>query len=204
MGTKRDVYKRADHWTLKAQTEGYPARSVYKLQELDLRFALTRKAHCVLDLGASPGSWSAWLLRHLEGSAKVVAVDLNPLDASVAARGAGEDLVFIQGDITTNEVRDEVARHGLFDLVVSDAAPLTSGNHLVDSSRSRELVHAALGYAQAVLKVGGSFCAKVFQSGGEQRLLDEMKAIFDGVKVSKPKACRPTSREIYLVGLGKL
>ena len=199
MGTKRDVYKRADQWTLKARGEGYPARSVYKLQEIDQRFALTRGVHCVLDLGASPGSWSAWLLRRLVLKAKVIAVDLNPLDASVA----GEALVFIQGDMTSDAVQQQVAGWAPFDLVVSDAAPLTSGNHLVDTARSIELVQAALGYAQVMLRAGGSFCAKVFQSGAEQRLLEAMKAMFADVKEAKPKACRPASREIYLVGLRK-
>lgn len=198
MGSKRDVYQRADYWTLKAQEEGYPARSVYKLEEIDQRFGLVRGSRTVLDLGASPGSWSAWLLRRLAGRGKVVAVDLNPLDATVA----GEGLVFIQGDMTSAAVQGQLALFAPFDLVLSDAAPLTSGNHLVDTSRSRELFLAALAFAQRLLKAGGRFCAKVFQGGGERQLLDEMKAMFGEARAFKPKACRPSSREIYLVGLG--
>ena len=200
MGSKRDVYQRADHWTLKAQEEGYPARSVYKLQEIDQRFALTRSCRTVLDLGASPGSWSAWLLRHLGSKGKVVALDLNPLDESVA----GERLVFIQGDMTGEAVQEQLAEYAPFDLVLSDAAPLTSGNHLVDTNRSRELFLAALGCAQHFLKAGGHFCAKVFQGASQQRLLAAVKVMFDDARAFKPKACRPSSREIYLIGLGKL
>ena len=200
MGSNRDVYKRVDHWTLKAQEEGYPARSVYKLQEIDQRFALTRGCRIVLDLGASPGSWSAWLLRHLDSKGKVVAVDLNPLDASVA----GGQLVFVQGDMTEDAVQRQLSGCAPFDLVLSDAAPLTSGNHLVDTSRSRELFLAALGCAQKFLKVGAPFCAKVFQGASQQRLLAAVKAMFAEARAFKPKVCRASSREIYLIGLGKL
>ena len=198
MGSKRDVYQRADQWTLKAKAAGYPARSVYKLAEIDQRFALTRGARLVLDLGASPGSWSAWLLRRLASRGKVIAVDLNPLDATVA----GGNLMFIQGDMTAEAVQGQLAAFAPFDLVLSDAAPLTSGNHSVDTSRSCELFCAALGCAQRLLKAGGRFCAKVFQGGGERQLLDDVKAMFAEARVVKPKACRPSSREIYLVGLG--
>lgn len=200
MGSKRDVYQRADYWTQKAQAEGYPARSVYKLAEIDQHFALTRGVHTVLDLGAAPGSWSAWLLRRLAGRGKVVAVDLNPLDESVA----GGALVFIQGDMTEGAVQKQLAECAPFDLVLSDAAPLTSGNHLVDTSRSRELFGAALGCAQQFLRAGGHFCAKVFQGSSQQQLLAAVKAMFDEARAFKPKACRPSSREIYLIGLGKL
>ena len=198
MGTKRAVYQKADYWTLKAKAAGYPARSVYKLEELEEHFALVRGSRTVLDLGASPGSWSAWLLRRLSGRGKVVAVDLNPLDERVA----GEALVFIQGDMTGEAVQGQLLAFAPFDLVLSDAAPLTSGNHVVDTGRSQELFCAALACARRFLKAGGHFCAKVFQGGGQRLLLDEMKAMFAEARVARPKACRPSSREIYLVGLG--
>lgn len=192
-------YEKPDFWSRKAFSEGYPARSVYKLQALDEKFGLLRKHACILDLGAAPGSWTTFLLRTLAGSGKVVACDLNPLAASVQ----GDNLVFIEGDLHDADVREAIRRHGPFDLVVSDAAPLTTGSKVVDTARSQALVKMALWYAETMLKVGGAFAVKVFQNGSQQALLKTMRTLFATAKGFKPQACRAESFETYLVGLDK-
>lgn len=192
-------YEKPDFWSKKAFSEGYPARSVYKLQEIDQKFGMIKKNYKVLDLGAAPGSWTTFLLRQMKGSGKVVSCDLNPLSKSVK----GENLVFIQGDLQQKEIFDQIKSEGPFDLVVCDAAPLTTGNRIVDTARSSGLVKMAIWYAQTMLKTGGNFAVKIFQNGDQQALLKNMREIFTNAKGFKPQACRSESFETYLIGLGK-
>ena len=192
-------YEKPDFWSRKAFSEGYPARSVYKLKEIDEKFGMIKKNFKVLDLGAAPGSWTTFLLRTLGTSGLVVSCDLNPLSKDVK----GDNLVFIQGDLTDNSIVESIKSHGPFDLVVCDAAPLTTGNRVVDTARSEGLVKMAIWYAQIMLKAGGNFAVKVFQNGDQQALLKSMREIFAAAKGFKPVACRSESFETYLIGLNK-
>lgn len=151
MPSKRNSYSKPDFWSQKAFKEGYPARSVYKLQEIDQKFGFLKKGYTVLDLGSAPGSWTTWLLRNLDESGKVVSVDLNPLSKDVK----GSNLVFFQGDLLSEEIREQITQQGPYDLVVCDAAPLTTGNRTIDTLRSKSLVEMAIWYAQTMLRTGG-------------------------------------------------
>lgn len=192
-------YEKPDFWSQKAFKEGYPARSVYKLQEIDKKFGMVKKNYTVLDLGSAPGSWTTWLLRTLEGTGIVVSVDLNPLAKSVK----GDNLFFFQGDLLSETIRTKIEEKGPYDLVVCDAAPLTTGNRTVDTARSRGLVEMAIWYAESMLKKGGNFCVKIFQNGDQQKELQKMKIIFENAKGFKPEACRAESFETYLIGLNR-
>ncbi len=192
-------YEKPDFWSQKAFQEGYPARSVYKLKEIDEKFGMIKKNYVVLDLGAAPGSWTTFLLRKMDGTGKVVSCDLNPLSKSVK----GENLLFIQGDLNDAEIRQKIKSEGLYDLVVCDAAPKTTGNRTVDTARSEQLVEMAIWYAQTMLKTGGNFCVKIFQNGDQQKLLKLMREIFTTAKGFKPEACRSESFETYLIGINK-
>lgn len=192
-------YEKPDFWSQKAFQEGYPARSVYKLKEIDEKFGMIKKNYVVLDLGAAPGSWTTFLLRKMDGTGKVVSCDLNPLSKSVK----GENLLFVQGDLNDAEIRQKIKSEGLYDLVVCDAAPKTTGNRTVDTARSEQLVEMAIWYAQTMLKTGGNFCVKIFQNGDQQKLLKLMREIFTNAKGFKPEACRSESFETYLIGINK-
>lgn len=199
MPSKQNSYSKPDFWSQKAFREGYPARSVYKLEEIDKKFGMLKKGYTVLDLGSAPGSWTTWLLRNLGQSGKVVSVDLNPLAKSVK----GDNLVFFQGDLLSEEIRMQITANGPYDLVVCDAAPLTTGNRTIDTARSKALVDMAIWYAQAMLKKGGNFCVKIFQNGDQQKQLIKMRETFTSAKGFKPEACRTESFETYLIGLNK-
>lgn len=192
-------YEKPDYWSQKAFSEGYPARSVYKLKEIDEKFGMIKKNYTVLDLGAAPGSWTVFLLRKLDNTGKVVSCDLNPLAKSVK----GDNLTFLQGDLNAAEIRQKIRELGPYDLVVCDAAPKTTGNRTVDTARSEQLVEMAIWYAQAMLKSGGNFAVKIFQNGDQQRLLKSMREIFTTAKGFKPEACRSESFETYLIGVNK-
>jgi len=196
-------YKKQDHWQLKARNEGYPARSVYKLKEMDEKFNLIKPRYKILDLGAAPGSWSLYILRKTPG-AFLISADLSPLSREFD-RGLfnGENFSFIQGDFTVPEIRDAVLKQGPYNLIVSDAAPATTGSRVVDTSRSLELAEAASSYAETALVRGGNLVIKVFQGGDTSDLLKRLGGLFKTAKSYKPQACRGDSFETYYLGFEK-
>jgi len=204
-------YKKPDYWQLKARQEGYPARSVYKLKEMDEKFGLLKiprsggaKEFRVLDLGAAPGSWSLYVLRKMSaaGTGFLTAVDLAPLSCEFD-KGFfdGANFFFIQGDITGAAVRETIVSRGPYSLIISDAAPATTGNHTVDAARSLELAEAVIACAELALARGGSLAIKVFQGGDTAQLLKKIKTLFGTAKNFKPQACRSESVETYYIGL---
>ena len=198
-------YSKPDHYALKAQKEGYPARSVYKFMEMDEKFGLLRGGapFRVLDLGAAPGSWSLYILRRIK-QVSLVSVDLSPLSRQFDG-GLFEkpDFTFIHGDFTQSEIREAILSKGPYRLVASDAAPATSGNRSLDTLRSLELAEIALDYAENALAEGGDFVVKVFQGGDTGNLLKKIRGLFRTGKSFKPQACRPQSFETYYLGLEK-
>jgi len=225
-------YEHPDYWTLRAKKEGYPARSVYKLEEIVKKFGLlnglgsrrgtpersqTGAGPAILDVGAAPGSWSLWLLRQMKGRGTLMAVDIQDLDivsqieamdlhkATGTAKvdePIGAHFTFVKGSILDEPVRARLRELGPYNLVVSDAAPATSGNRLVDQARSEELVEAVIGLALEVLAPGGALVTKIFQGGEERRLLTELRVHFAQARAFKPQACRSESFETYLVATG--
>jgi 23S rRNA (uridine2552-2'-O)-methyltransferase len=204
-------YAKPDFWTLKAKKEGYPARSVYKLEEIVAKFSLIKKTGSqdqpglaglkgprILDIGAAPGSWSLWILRKLAGRGRLVAVDIQDLGISPA----DENFAFIKGSIFDEPIRSGLRDRGPYALVVSDAAPSTTGNRLVDQARSEALVDAVMALAFEVLAPGGALVMKIFQGGEEKRLLTELRARFAQARGFKPETCRAESFETYLVATG--
>jgi len=205
-------YSKLDHFSIKAQKEGYPARSVYKLKEMDEKFRLVKKGSSfkALDLGAAPGSWSLYIMRKISGGGEsaekpsLVSVDISPLSRSFdAGLFDRKDFCFIQGDFTLPDIREAILSRGPYSLLVSDAAPATSGNRSLDTIRSLELAETALDYAGAALAKGGNLAVKVFQGGDTAKLLKAMRGLFESAKSFKPEACRPESFETYYLGLGK-
>ncbi|MGD9939478.1 MAG: SAM-dependent methyltransferase [Clostridia bacterium] len=191
------AYDKSDFWAIKAKKEGYPARSVYKLMELDKKFSLIKPGSRILDIGAAPGSWSLWTLKQLNERGFLAAVDLQALGISPGAA----NFTFIRGDLYDPAVRTALAALGPYDLVMSDAAPSTSGNRGLDTDRSESIVEAVLDYAEEMLRPGGKVVAKLFVGGGERELLDRMKKSYTTARGFKPTACRTVSFETYLVGL---
>jgi len=213
-------YSKPDYFAIKAQKEGYPARSVYKFKEMDEKFGLLKGSKGgsslfrVLDLGAAPGSWSLYMLRKIAGRVSgggtssaepsLVSVDLAPLSRQYDEGLFDKpEFFFIQGDFTQDKIREEILSHGPYNLLVSDAAPSTTGNRSIDTIRSLELAETALNYAETTLIKGGNFVVKVFQGGDTGNLLKQMRGLFESAKSFKPQACRAESFETYYLGLGK-
>jgi 23S rRNA (uridine2552-2'-O)-methyltransferase len=189
---------RSDTYVKQARHEGYRSRAVYKLEELDQRDHLLRPGISMVDLGAAPGGWSQYAQRRLGDKARIVALDVLPMDPLPG-------VTFIQGDFREAPVLDALEAavgEAKVDLVLSDMAPNISGVDAADQAGTVHLAELALEFARARLKPGGVFVAKLFQGEGFDEFLKELRQNFSKVSLRKPKASRPRSREIYLVARG--
>jgi len=187
-----------DPYVASAQTEGYRARSAYKLIEIDDRFHLLAPGRRVVDLGAAPGGWSqvaAKRVRSTDVAPLVVAVDY--LDMAPVP-----GVVVLKKDFLDADA-PEVIRAALggerVDVVLSDMAAPTTGHRKTDHLRTIHLCETAADFAATVLRPGGHFVAKVFQGGTEGELLAALKRRFRSVHHVKPPASRAESVELYLV-----
>ena len=191
--------KYQDHYFLKAKQENYPARSVYKLKEMDSRFHLFKPGMKVLDLGAAPGSWSLGAAEKVGSSGMILAADIKDTLTVFPP-----NVSFMQEDVFNRSPAFESVLQELapFDLIMSDMAPSTTGNKFTDQARSFNLCEEALDVASLYLKEGGSFIVKIFMGPDVQDYLMTMRQLFDKVQGFKPKSSRSESKEIFYLGLG--
>ncbi len=187
-----------DPYVREATRRGYRSRAAFKLQELADRDRLLRPAMTVVDLGAAPGSWSQVLRERLGPKARIVAIDLLPMDAIAGVQ-------FVQGDFERDDGIAAVEKSlggAPVDLVVSDMSPNLSGIGVADQARSIRLAELALDFARTHLQPGGDLVVKVFQGAGLDGFQREVRKHFDKTWLRKPKASRDRSREHYLVAKG--
>ena len=187
-----------DYYTTRARKEGFPARSVYKLEEIQRRFRILKRGNRVLDLGCYPGSWLLFASRAVGNEGRVVGVDIMPVSLQLP-QNAG----FVQHDVLAWAESFLKAIGGLFGTVLSDLGPPTTGSKFVDAQRSLELSESAFAIAAHVLEKGGDFVCKVFHGPDFERFSKRTNKHFRRVVHVKPKSSRKASREIYVVGLGK-
>ncbi len=197
---------RKDHWRKhqqrepffrQAKSDGYRARSAYKLLQIQEKFHIIRRGDVVIDLGAAPGSWSQVAARLVGKKGRVIALDLQEI---VPIPG----VIVLQGDMTDPAVQAQAiaAAGGPVDVVLSDAAPFTTGVKLRDHVLSMELGHAALAVAKRILRPGGSLVIKVFQGEDLPPLVRAVKLAFHPVKLHVPAATRKESWEQFIVARG--
>jgi len=199
--TKRGKQKKRwdDHYTRKAKKEKFSARSVYKLQEIQEKYHLIKTGNRVLDLGCSPGSWLQYAAQLVGKKGQVVGIDKKPVTLSLPSY-----VRVIQGDIFLLGTTGEASLGNNYHAVLSDMAPATTGNKLVDSVRSMDLCEAAFAAAQKVLRPGGSFVCKIFQGEDFKTFSDNVRKSFKRHKIFKPQSSRKASKEIYIIGIGKI
>jgi 23S rRNA (uridine2552-2'-O)-methyltransferase len=192
------MFNRKDAFYKKAKQEGYKSRAAYKLMEINKKYSLIKKGDIVLDAGAAPGGWSQVALDIIGEKGKVVGVDLLEL------RGIeNNNFTFIQGDLTKKDTLDQVlAICDKYDVVISDAAPNTSGQKFVDHANSIEIVKLIFEFAKKVLKNNGNFLFKLFDGEDREKFIKELKLKFSMVKIIKPDSTRKNSFEIYVVCKG--
>lgn len=187
-----------DHLTRRAKSENYPARSVYKLEEIQNRFRVIKRNDKVIDLGCSPGSWLLYAAKEVKDQGRVFGIDLKQINIDLP-----QNVSAIQDDILNLNnwsFLDEIIK---FNVVLSDMAPATTGRKDVDALRSFELCRMALKVADDFLTTDGNFVCKIFQGNDFNSFQKNVKSKFKSCKIFKPESCRKQSKEIYIIAKGK-
>jgi 23S rRNA (uridine2552-2'-O)-methyltransferase len=187
-----------DYYAKRAREEGYPARSVFKLEEIQERFGILKRGSSVLDLGCCPGSWLLFASRVVGDKGIVVGVDITTPTLRLPS-----NVSFVQHDVLAWDESFLKAVGTNFQTVLSDMAPATTGSRFVDAQRSLQLSESALAISARVLRLGGGFVCKIFHGSDFKGFSDTVKKSFARVVHFKPKSSRKASKEIYIVGLGK-
>ena len=190
MSQRRDLH---DHFFREAKRNGYRSRAAYKLLEIDDKRNILQKNDCVLDLGASPGSWLQVASQRVGPMGKVIGVDLKAIDGSLP-----ENVVTMQHDVTELTL-DSLGSDIVFDVILSDMAPDTTGNRTIDHHGSVRLCHTVLDLASQLLRPGGNLVMKVLEGEAYRELLDRAGECFSVAKGYKPKASRAISTEMFVV-----
>mgnify|MGYP006163165537 FL=1 len=184
---KRDIYVR------QSKVDGYRARSAYKLIEIDEKFKILKNGISVIDLGASPGSWSQYIARTVK-SGRIVSIDIKGMEEI-------ENIIQIKGDFTEKKSQEEIK--GLFkskvDVVVSDMAVNTTGIKDIDAIYTGELAMEAMNFSKKMLVKEGRFVSKIFLGSSFNEIVALGKKLFKEVKVFKPKSSRKESKESFII-----
>ena len=194
------TYNPRDHYFKKAKKENFAARSVFKLEEIDQKLKIIKTHQTILDLGASPGSWSQYCSQKIGPQGRVLGVDLSEVKVKLS------NATFIQADLRDLHLETIFSEHGFtppFDVVLSDMAPKTTGIRFTDQARSFELCELALNVARQFLKKDGHFVCKLFHSDDFKKLKEEILKDFTRFEAIKPDSTRKISKEIFLIGLKK-
>ena len=191
--------RKKDHFYLKAKKNDVISRAYYKIEEIDKRFRIVKKNSRVLDIGCCPGGWVQYVLNQ-KGFQKVVGIDILEIENHF-----DENFVFCNYDLNEYEyIRKEFSsKNYIFDLIISDIAPNTSGNQFLDQTNSYNLSLLSVNFIDEFLSKGGNFLVKNFQGEDTEKLFKHIKSLFNKCLYVKPEASDKSSKEIYILGLEK-
>ena len=184
---RRDIYVR------QSKVDGYRARSVYKLIEIDEKFKIFKGGLLVIDIGAAPGSWSQYASKIVKNG-KTVSIDLKVMEPI-------PNTIQIKGDFTENKIQQEIKDilPGNADVVMSDMAVNTTGIKDIDSIQTGELCKESMIFSKEVIKKQGFFISKIFMGSTFNEIVALGKKIFREVRVFKPKSSRKDSKESFII-----
>ena len=184
---RRDIYVR------QSKVEGYRARSVYKLIEINEKFRIFKGGLSVIDLGSSPGSWSQYASKVIKNG-KIISIDLKEMKPI-------KNTIQIQGDFTESKIQGKIKDKlsGAVDVVMSDMAVNTTGIKEIDSIQTGELCKQSMIFSKDVIKKQGFFISKIFMGGTFNEIVALGKNFFKEVKVFKPKSSRKDSKESFII-----
>ena len=184
---KRDIYVR------QSKVDGYRARSVYKLIEIDKKFKIFKNKMTILDIGAAPGSWSQYVGK-IVTNGKIISVDLKKMEKI-------NNTIQIIGDFTNPIIQDQIKNKltSKAEVVMSDMAVNTTGVKNLDSIQTGELCKEAMIFSKDVISPDGFFISKLFMGSSFNEIVALGKKIFKEVKVFKPQSSRKESKESFIV-----
>ena len=185
--------QRRDTYVRQSKVDGYRARSVYKLKEIDEKFRIFKGGMSVVDIGAAPGSWSQYAVKKAK-SGKIISIDLKEMDKI-------QNTIQVKGDFTKEETQKQIKNYltKKSDVVMSDMAVNTTGIKNIDSIQTGELCKEAMIFSKEVISEKGFFISKIFMGGTFNEIVALGKKIFKDVKVFKPKSSRKDSKESFII-----
>lgn len=191
-------FKVQDHYFLKAKKEDFLARSVYKLEEINQKFKILHKKQRVLDLGYHPGSWIQYAEKVIGPEGRIVGIDVRDINKKLLTNS---QIKLFQLDIEKLQGLEDLGETELFDVVLSDMAPNTSGIKSLDQIRSVNLIEMVLYKLDLFLRKDGVFCFKIFDSNEAQALVRGLNLYFNKIEKFKPKSTRSISKEFFVICL---
>ena len=185
--------QRRDIFVRQSKIDGYRARSVYKLEEINNKFKIFKSGISVLDIGAAPGSWSQLASKSIKNG-KIISIDLKKMEPI-------QNTVQIIGDFTNPLIQKKIQSYltRKLDVVMSDMAVNTTGIKNIDSIQTGELCKEAMIFSKEVMQVKGFFISKIFMGSTFNEIVALGKKIFKEVKVFKPKSSRKDSKESFII-----
>ena len=185
--------QRRDIFVRQSKVDGYRARSVYKLIEINEKFKIFKGGVSVIDIGAAPGSWSQYAAKVIKNG-RLISIDLKEMEPI-------GNTTQIKGDFTSEKIQDEIKKNikNKIDVVMSDMAVNTTGIKNIDSIQTGDLCKEAMFFAKDLLKDSGFFISKIFMGGTFNEIVAEGKKYFKEVKVFKPKSSRKDSKESFII-----
>ncbi|MCF8058171.1 MAG: RlmE family RNA methyltransferase [Bacteriovoracaceae bacterium] len=190
-------FKVKDHYFKKAKKENFLARSVYKLEEIDEKYKIIRPKDIVVDFGYHPGSWVQYTAERVGSEGQVIGIDIKPISNKLSPL---KNVRLYEKSIFDVSVLEDLEMSSLFDVVLSDMAPNTTGIKSVDQDRSLNLIEEVFHILPKFLNPGGNFVIKVFDSHQAQVFLKDNKKIFEEFHLLKPKSTRSISKEFFAIG----
>ena len=190
-----------DYYFEKAKKDRYPARSVYKLEEVQKKYRILKPGQRVLDLGCHPGSWSIYAAQEIGSKGIVVGVDLQKTD--LPSQKGHAEIHWLCYDVYSADLVESLQHdwHG-FHVLLSDMAPRTTGSQYADHQQSMRLVRRVIEIAGFLLHENGTLYCKAFQGEDFPEVVRECKLLFQTVKIVKPDSSRKESREVFILGRG--
>ena len=184
---RRDIYVR------RSKIDGYRARSVYKLIEIDEKFKIFKGGMFILDIGAAPGSWTQYASKVVKNG-KIISIDLKEFKII-------ENTIQIKGNFTDPDIKKKIKNNleKKLDVVMSDMAVNTTGIKNIDSIQTGELCKEAINFSKEVISPNGFFISKIFMGGSFNEIVALGKKIFKEVKVFKPQSSRKYSKESFII-----
>ena len=184
---RRDIYVR------QSKVDGYRSRAVYKLIEIDKKFNILKNGMSLVDLGASPGSWSQYVSKHIK-NCRILSIDLKDMEKI-------DRVHHVKGDFTQKNKQQLIKNYfqSKIDIILSDMAENTTGNKNIDSISTGELCKEAMYFAKEILNKKGVFVSKIFMGSTFNEIVLESKSIFKQSKVFKPMSSKKNSKEVFII-----
>ena len=187
---------RKDHYRKLAHEEGYRSRSAYKLKELNKSYRIFGPGNFVLDLGCAPGGWTQFAAKIVGNQGKVMGIDMSFVEDIPRVKMLKASI----DDDVTKEIFTFFGKK--IKAVISDLSPQVTGNWSVDHSTQISLNYSAVKIMEQILEKKGNSLFKVFDGEYSNEFYEYMKKKFSKVKLTKPKASRKPSSELYCICLG--